>query len=57
MDCVFDFCGLVVGLVGVGFSPTIKTFAAKFVDINKSMIKISRNIKPFSNILFVIEKA
>ena len=57
MDCLFEICSLVVGLVGVGFSATLKTVAAKFLDTHKTAIKICRNKKPFSNIFFVIEKA
>ena len=55
MDFPFNFCGLVVGLVGVGFSPNVKTVTAKFFNVNKTTTKICRNNKPFSNILFVIE--
>ena len=56
MDCLFNFCGLVVGLAGVAFLPTVKTTAAKFFDVNKTTIKICRNKKPFSNILFITEQ-
>ena len=31
----FNFCGLVVGLVGLGFPPTIKLVAEKFFDVEK----------------------
>ena len=54
MDRFSDFRSLVVGRVGVGNLPTVKTIAEKFFDVNKITIKICQNKKPFSNILFVI---
>ena len=56
MDCFSDFCSLVVGRVGVGILPTVKTIAAKIFDINNITIKICQNKKPYSNILFVTGK-
>ena len=38
MDCLFNFRGLVVGLVGLGFSPTIESVAEKSFDV-KNYIK------------------
>ena len=35
MDCLFNFCGLVVGLVQLGFSPTIKSVAEKPFDVKE----------------------
>ena len=35
MDCLFNFCGLVVVVTGVGFSPTVKMAVAKFFGVNK----------------------
>ena len=55
MDCLFNYCGLVVGLVGLGLSPTIKYVVEKSFDVNKTKIKISRNKKPVSNVLFITE--
>ena len=53
--CLFDFCGLVVGVVGLIFPPTIKSVAEKSFDVQKTTAKICRNKKPVSNVLFVIE--
>ena len=47
MDCLLNFCGLVVGLVGFGVFTHCK---------NKTRIKICRNKKPFSNSLFSLNK-
>ena len=41
MVCLFNLCGSVVGLVGYGFSPTVKTVQAKSFDVNKTTIKIA----------------
>ena len=35
----FNFCGLVVGLVGFGFSPTVKLVAEKSFNVNKLLQK------------------
>ena len=51
MDCLLNFRGLDVGLAGHGFS----TVAEKYSDVNKTAMKICRNKKPVSDVLFVIE--
>ena len=43
---IFNFCGMVIGLVENGFSPTIKTVAKKFFNVNKTTIKICQGKKP-----------
>ena len=53
-DCLFNFSGLVLGLVGVGFSPTIKSVAEKSFDVNKTTIKICQHKNAVSEVLFVI---
>ena len=55
MDCLFNFYPLAVGLVGYGFSPIVKMVAPKSFDVNKTTVKICRNEKSVSYVLFVIE--
>ena len=43
MDCLFNFCSSIVCLV-------------KSFDVNKTTIKIYRNKKPVSNVLFIIKQ-
>ena len=47
MDCLFNFCGLVVVLYNLVFSPTIKSLAENPL-IQKTTIKIRLNKKPVS---------
>ena len=42
MDCPFNFSGLVVGLVEHVFLPTVKTVAAKFFDVDKTIMEFSK---------------
>ena len=51
MDCLINFSDLVAGLVGLGFSLTIKKVGEKSFDVKKKTI--CRNKKPVNNVLFV----
>ena len=50
-----NFCDLVVGVVGLNFSPTIKSAAEKSFDVETTSIKICRNKRLVSNVLFITE--
>ena len=46
----------VVWLLGLAFSPTVKTVEAKFFNVNKTTTKVCRNKKkPVSKVLCVTE--